>query len=159
MIRISGNYTFEASREEVWPRIFDPGSMLSLIPGCEKMELIGEDEYFGQIHLGVASISGTYETYVRVIESDPPRYCCMKVQIEGTSGVIQGQAVFSLEAMDQSSVLHYEADAMITGALSKLNPRFIEGTVHALIQLGLARLNKQLRAKTESDYQSTSLSS
>jgi hypothetical protein len=36
---------------------------------------------------------------------------------------------------------------MITGALAKLSPRFVEGVAQTLINLGLANLNKQLRAQ------------
>jgi hypothetical protein len=36
---------------------------------------------------------------------------------------------------------------MITGALAKLSPRFVEGVAQTLIKLGLANLNKQLQAQ------------
>jgi carbon monoxide dehydrogenase subunit G len=45
------------------------------------------------------------------------------------------------------SLIEYQAKGLITGALAKLSPRFIEGVAQTLIKLGLANLNKQLQAQ------------
>jgi len=36
---------------------------------------------------------------------------------------------------------------MITGALARLNPRYVEGVARTLINLGLTNLNQQLQAQ------------
>jgi carbon monoxide dehydrogenase subunit G len=50
------------------------------------------------------------------------------------------------EVEHSDSLIEYEANAMITGALAKLSPRFVEGIARTLINLGLANLNRQFRA-------------
>ena len=44
-------------------------------------------------------------------------------------------------------MIEYQAKGMITGALAKLSPRFVEGVSQTLIKLGLANLNRQVRAQ------------
>jgi len=56
MTKITGSYELEAAREIVWPRIYDPVSLMELIPGCQRLEKIGVDEYSGQIQIGVAGV-------------------------------------------------------------------------------------------------------
>jgi kynurenine formamidase/carbon monoxide dehydrogenase subunit G len=145
MIHIAGNYTLEAPREKVWPRIFDPNALMSLIPGCQKLEQVSPGEYRGQIQVGVASVSGVYDTYVRVVRNEPPAHCHFKGEVSGPTGTIQGEASFTLKEVEQKNLVEYQAQALITGALAKLNPRFIEGVVNSLIKLGLASLNRQLQ--------------
>jgi carbon monoxide dehydrogenase subunit G len=152
MIRITGSHKLEAPLDKIWPRIFDPRSLMSLIPGCQQLEQVGPDEYRGQIQVGVAAVSGTYASYVRVVERDPPHRCRFEGEVSGSTGIIQGEASFTLEEVEeQDNLIEYEAEAMITGALAKLSPRFVEGVAQTLINLGLANLNKQLRAQVVTD--------
>ena len=148
MVEIVGTYKLEASVDEVWPRIFDPTSLISLIPGCQQLEQVGPDEYRGQIQVGIAAVSGIYESYVRVVERDPPYRCRFEGEVSGGTGAIRGDASFTLKEVDEhNSLIKYHAKGMITGALAKLNPRFVEGVSQTLIKLGLANLNRQLRAR------------
>jgi kynurenine formamidase/carbon monoxide dehydrogenase subunit G len=144
MIHITGSYPIHAPIELVWPRIFDPAALMSLIPGCQQLTEAGPGEYMGQIQVGVASISGVYDTLVRVVEQDPPQHCRFQGEVSGPTGVISGQAAFSLKEVEENNLIEYEADALITGSLARLNPRFIEGVIQALIKMGLSRLDEQL---------------
>jgi carbon monoxide dehydrogenase subunit G len=148
MVKIVGSYQLEAPIDKVWPRIFDPQSLMSMIPGCQQLQQVGPDEYRGQIQVGVAAVSGTYDTYVRLLRRDPPHQCCFAGEISGSTGTIKGEVSFTLKEVEQvNSCIEYEAEGMITGALAKLSPRFVEGVARTLINLGLANLNKQLRTQ------------
>jgi carbon monoxide dehydrogenase subunit G len=148
MMKIMGSYQLEASVDKVWPRIFDPQSLMSLIPGCQQLEQVGPGEYRGQILVGVAAVSGTYKTYVRVAKHDPPYHCQFEGEISGSTGIIKGEASFTLKEVDEhNSKIEYEANAMVTGALARLSPRFLEGVAKTMINLGLTNLNKQLRTQ------------
>ncbi|GAB4541147.1 MAG: hypothetical protein Kow0063_31730 [Anaerolineae bacterium] len=152
MVEIAGSYTLEASVDVVWPRIFDVTSLVSLIPGCQKLEQVSPDEYRGQIQVGIAAVSGTYTSYVRVVEQDPLRHHCrFEGEVTGSTGRVKGEASFTLEEVEEpnNSRIEYHARGMVTGALAKLNPRYVEGVARTLINLGLANLNKQLRATSE----------
>ena len=149
MVEIVGSYKLEASIEEVWPRIFDPQSLIGLIPGCQQLEQVSPNEYRGRIQVGIAAVSGTYDTYVKVVERDPPHRCRFEGEVSGATGSIQGATSFILKEVDEGdSLIEYQAKGMITGALAKLSPRFVEGVAQTLIKLGLANLNKQLQAQT-----------
>jgi len=56
VISIGGSYILEASRDQVWPRIFDPRSLVGLIPGYQRLEPEGPGEYRGQIALGLLAV-------------------------------------------------------------------------------------------------------
>jgi carbon monoxide dehydrogenase subunit G len=148
MIEIVGGRTLEAPIDEVWPLIFDPSSLMSLMPGCQQLEQVSPDEYRGQIQVGIAAVSGTYDTYVKVVERDPPHVCRLEGEISGATGSIRGEAAFNLKEVDEGdSLIEYQAKGMITGALAKLSPRFVEGVAQTLIKLGLANMCIQLQAR------------
>jgi carbon monoxide dehydrogenase subunit G len=117
-----------------------------LIPGCQQLEQISPDEYRGQIQVSIAAVSGTYQTYVRVVERDPLRRCRFEGEINGATGIIKGEASFTLKEVEgeNKTTLVYKAEGMITGVLARLNPRYAEGVARTLIKQGLANLNQEL---------------
>ena len=149
-MKICGSYTLEASPGEVWQRLFDPASLATLIPGCDRLEQLSADEYRGQMFLALPAVSGSFETYVKILEQRPPRYCCLQGEITGPTGIIAGTASFPLASLASLAEeagrtrLDYEADAVITGGLAKMPARFIEGVAGALLSKGLAKLNRDL---------------
>jgi len=46
----------------------------------------------------------------------------------------------------QKTLLEYEGQGLITGALGRLSSRLIEGVAQTLIKQGLARLNRELES-------------
>jgi len=147
MISVDGTYSLDAPQELIWPHIFNPDSLMKLIPGCQGLEQISPNEYQGKIRIGFASISGEYTTLVRILEQAPPEHCSFEGEVSGPTGVAKGDASFSLEEVDGKTIISYHTNALITGALATLDSRFIEGAVKTLIQLGLSWLNKQLKSE------------
>ncbi|MEL6185532.1 MAG: SRPBCC domain-containing protein, partial [Myxococcota bacterium] len=39
-VKLNGEYVFEAPREEVWKALLDPEVLASILPGCDKLELV-----------------------------------------------------------------------------------------------------------------------
>jgi carbon monoxide dehydrogenase subunit G len=145
MIEIKGSYRLAAPRERVWPVIFDPNALMGLIPGCNHLEQTSPDEYRGQVKVGIASVSGTYNMFVKVVRSEPPEFCQFEGEISGPTGLIKGTAFFTLNEVEEKSVIGFQAQSLVTGALGKLSYRFIEGVVQTFIKVGLANLDKQLQ--------------
>jgi len=144
-MKITGSYTLDGSRKNIWPLIHDPISLVSLIPGCEQLDQISPTEYRGQVQLRLPAVAGSYTTYVKLIEDEAPRYCCFEGKVEGPAGSVSGTASFKLESVDAQTLLDYEGQAMIVGPLARLDSRFAEGIVQTLIKQGLAKLNAQVQ--------------
>jgi carbon monoxide dehydrogenase subunit G len=147
-MKIANHYTFNAPRNRVWPLIYDPTALVSLIPGCESLEQVSPDEYRGQIQLRLPAVVGTYETYIKVLERQEPGYCLLAGEVNGGPGSIKGIASFKLEAIsEQETLIAYEGQGIISGPLGQLNSRFIESITNTLIKQGLARLNQQAQGR------------
>jgi carbon monoxide dehydrogenase subunit G len=146
-MKIAGQSTLDAPADAIWPLIFDPRTLMQLLPGCDQVEQVAPDEYRGRLTLRVPGIAGTYETWVRVLESEPPRLCRFRGEAAGPGGSVQGQASFSLQPDAGQTHLAYQGDAVIGGPLAAMNPRFAEGVAQTLIRQGLARLPELARER------------
>ncbi|HJS30148.1 MAG TPA: carbon monoxide dehydrogenase subunit G [Anaerolineales bacterium] len=145
-MKLSGSGLLDGSREEVWQIIFDPRALHLLIPGCESLEKVSASEYRGVIRVGVASVAGVYDLSVTVVREDPPRTMEMEGVISGSSGVIFGNASLIFEEEGHLTRINYSANPLITGPLSRVSPRFLEGVVNSLLDLGFRNLNRELQA-------------
>jgi carbon monoxide dehydrogenase subunit G len=142
-VKITNQYTFDAPRERIWPLIYDPTSLVSLIPGCDWLEQVSPDEYRGQIQLRLPAIAATFQTYVHLLSYDEPNFCQFEGEVSGSTGSVKGIASFKLEPVGQQTRMDYEGQAIIAGPLAQLDSRFIEGVANTLIKQGLTKLNKQ----------------
>jgi uncharacterized protein len=146
-MKIAGQSTLDATAESIWPLIFDPRTLLELLPGCEQVEQVAPDEYRGRLTLRIPAISGSYDTWVKVLESEAPSFCRIQGEANGPGGSVRGQASFSLQPEAEQTRISYQGDAQIGGPLGGMNPRFAEGVAQTLIKQGLARLPELARQR------------
>jgi carbon monoxide dehydrogenase subunit G len=116
---------------------------MGLIPGCDRIEADGPDSYRGAITLRLPAVSGTYRTAIKILERQEPEFCRLNGEAAGPGGSVRGEAAFNLRAANGGTLVEYEGDAIISGPLGGMNPRFIEGVAQQLIKQGLARLDAQ----------------
>jgi carbon monoxide dehydrogenase subunit G len=145
-MKIAGSYTLTGPREKIWPLIYDPAALMNLIPGCEQLEQINPTEYRGKMQLRFPGVAGVYHTYVKILERDEPHFSRFEGEVNGPAGSVKGTASFELkDAEERQTVISYQGQAMITGALAKLSPRFVEGVAQTLLKQGLAALDQQVQ--------------
>ncbi|MGQ9501835.1 MAG: CoxG family protein [Anaerolineae bacterium] len=146
MLTFRGTYVFPASPALIWSYIFEPTSLARLIPGCQQLTQVGPDEYHGIIRVGIAAVSGTYRTQVKIREQRQPEYCAFDGVVDGPTGAIKGSVTFTLcETDNHRTQLSYEAHAMISGALATLSGRLIESVARSLIHQSFARFDQELQ--------------
>ena len=145
-MRITGTYTLNAPRDRAWPIIFDPVQLMGLIPGCDQIEADGPDSYRGVITLRLPAVSGTYRTAIKIVDRRGPEFCRLSGEAAGPGGSVTGKAAFTLHEVAGGTLVEYDGDAIISGPLAGMNPRFIEGVAQQLIKQGLARLDTQAAA-------------
>ena len=155
-MNISGQSTLDATANSIWPLIFDPRSLMQLLPGCEEMEQAGPDEYRGRMTLRIPAVSGTYNTWVKVLQAEPPRFCQIQGEASGPGGSVSGRASFTLHPEGQCTRIEYQADAQIGGPLGGMNARFAEGVAQTLIRQGLGKLPGLARQREAASQESPS---
>lgn len=70
-MKISGTATLQAPVEQVWQSLLDPNVLVRTIPGCERLEEIGENHYSAAVMAGVGAIKGTFQGKVQLSDLTP----------------------------------------------------------------------------------------
>ncbi|GIV96946.1 MAG: carbon monoxide dehydrogenase subunit G [Herpetosiphonaceae bacterium] len=150
-MKVSGTYIFDGTREEVWDILTDINVLRRAIPGCQRLEPIGDDTYAADLKLGLAGIRGDYSGTVRLSDQQPPSHYRMDVQGKGANGFVQGAGVVDLEQQpDGKTLIRYSGDAQIGGAIAGIGQRLLDGAARTVINQSLKALSAELAARKTS---------
>ena len=83
-MKLAGTIKIALSRPKVWEALNDPAVLAKCMPGCEKLERVGEDEYAVTQTLGVAAIKGRYTGKITLRDKVPPVSWTMDFAFSGT---------------------------------------------------------------------------
>ncbi|NJM05695.1 carbon monoxide dehydrogenase subunit G, partial [Candidatus Gracilibacteria bacterium] len=143
-MRIAGNYTFEATREEVWSALNDPEVLARTIPGCQRLEQVGEDEYDSTLKVGLQAVRGVYTGRVKIHDQHPPEGYRISVNGKGSNGFLQGEGQVGLRVDGENTILDYGGEAQVGGTIASVGQRLLDGAAKSLINQSLKALAAQI---------------
>ena len=126
-MKLEGSYEVKAPREKVWNAFLDPTTLQKAIPGCEKLELIGPDEYKATLKIGVAAVKGTFEGKVRLLDKKPPESYRLSAEGSGGPGFVRSDTVITLTDIDGGTRVAYSADVQVGGLIAGVGQRMLGG--------------------------------
>jgi carbon monoxide dehydrogenase subunit G len=125
-MRIAGTATLHAPVETVYQALRDPRVLVRTIPGCERLEEVGEDAYAMTVTAGVASVRGTYAGDVRLTDHRAPNGFVLRASGSGTPGTVSADVVVELSpGQDGTTELTYNADAIVGGMIGGVGQRLL----------------------------------
>ncbi len=125
---VSGSATLNASPDAVWRALNDPAVLVRTIPGCQRLEAVGEDAYTMTVTAGVASIKGVYTGQVRLSDQQPPDSFVLTASGSGAPGTVSADVRVKLtDAGGGTTSLSYDADAIVGGMIGGVGQRMLTG--------------------------------
>src|SRR2546430_9642531 len=126
-MKLEGSYEVKAPREKVWHGFLDPVTLQKAKPGCEKLELIGPDEYKATLKIGVAAVKGTFEGKVRLLDKKPPESYRLSAEGSGGPGFVRSDTVITLTELEGGTRVSYSADVQIGRLIAGVGQRVLGG--------------------------------
>lgn len=122
---LDGTYTFSAPRDRVWALLMNPAVIASCVPGCEGLELVGEDTYRAKLVASVAAISGSYEGTVAMTDKVAPESYRLVIQGEGRHGFVNGESRVVLREDGAGTVVDVTGTMEVGGTIARVGQRLI----------------------------------
>ena len=130
--------------------ILDPEVLSRVLPGCEKLEKTGENEYKGKMRIKVGPVDGVYQGTLSLSELQPLESFHLAVNGRGSSGNIRGEGDVKLEtAEDGGTLLHYVGQGEVSGRMASVGQRLTQSSVRAITKQCLNNLDRQVEARAE----------
>jgi carbon monoxide dehydrogenase subunit G len=146
-MKIEGAADIPAPRDKVWAAFLDPEILAQALPGCEKLEAIGPNEYKATMKIGVAAIKGTFEGKVKLSDLEPPNRYRMAVEGSGGPGFVRGAAGMQLSDVDGGTKVSYDADVQVGGLIASVGQRMLGGVTKMMLDQFFTRMTELLASK------------
>jgi len=147
-MKLEGSYDVPAPRQTVYDAFLDPARLKDAIPGCEKLEAVGPDEYKATMKVGVGGVKGTFEGKVKLADKKPPESYRMAVEGSGGPGFIRGDTLITLsDAEGGGTRVAYSADVQVGGLIASVGQRMLGGVSKMLADKFFGKMADLLKGK------------
>lgn len=148
-MELSGNFTVNRPRAEVWAALNDAEVLRDAIPGCESLD-VSEGGYDGKIVLKIGPIKASFSGRVNIADAvENERLALTGEGNGGIAGFAKGGATVTLTDTPEGTEVVYSADVSIGGKLAQLGNRLIGSTARQLAGKFFDRLNETLAQPQE----------
>jgi hypothetical protein len=156
-MKIEGSHTFDnVSRDVVWPMLLDPAVLANVMPGCDRLEKSGDNEYKGELNIKVGPVQGKFKGTIALSEINEPESYHMEVNGRGPAGIIKGVGKLHLAEDEDGTLMTYDGDAQVSGRIAQVGQRLIDTSAKAIIRQSLEGLDQQVQARAQANGVTTS---
>lgn len=146
-----GNRRLGITQQQAWEALNDPETLKKCIPGCDKFELTGDNQYTVSAAVKVGPVSAKFTGKVSLTEIVPPDG--YKLGFEGQGGVAgfaKGSSSVTLKpvADDPSACeLDYTVQAQVGGKIAQLGQRLIDGAAKSTADDFFKRFDAEMQRR------------
>jgi len=145
-VKLEGNYTFTAPRGMVFTLLQDPEVLAKIIPGCEELTKVADNEYEAALEISVGPIKGKFKGKVILSDLNEPESYTMEVSGNGAPGFVKGTGHVKLAEEGESTLMSYQGDAQVGGEIASVGQRLVESAAKALIKQSLEGVKLYINA-------------
>ena len=139
-------HAFPAPPAAVWELLMDVSALASCIPGCERLEPLGDNRYKTVVTVSLAAISGSFDGTVTLGDLQPPASYTLTVDARGRTGFVHGTAAVTLEDSGAQTVVAVKGDMHVGGPVARVGQRLLGSVSKMMLERFLACLAGRLSA-------------
>ncbi|MEN8145573.1 MAG: carbon monoxide dehydrogenase subunit G [Gemmatimonadota bacterium] len=150
-MHMASEFVFAGPREKVWEMLHDPAILAKALPGTKRLELVGEDDYEGEMQISVGPVTAaSFAVSVKLTNKVVPESFTMVVDGRGNAGFTAGEAHVKLtEQGPEETLMSYSADLDIGGRVAAVGQRLIDSVGKSMAKQGLESINRELTGPME----------
>ena len=125
-MKLTGSYQIGAPQETVWGVLTEPAALQGCIPGCQRLEDVGDGNYEATISAQMGPVRGNFSARVSIRDWNPYQSYSMIVSASGTPGFINGEAFVTLTEDGGITTVSVDGDGQAGGLLARVGQRMME---------------------------------
>ncbi len=133
-MKLQGAHLLPGTPAQVWELLNDPERLAKVLPGCERLELIGPDKYKVAVKFAIAAIGGNFSGTVELAEKKPPKAMTIRMESRGAPGFVKGEGAIQLSEKGGQTELKYTGEAHVGGMIAAVGQRMLEGASRKILE-------------------------
>jgi hypothetical protein len=149
-----GNRRLGVTQQQAWEALNDPETLKKCIPGCDKFEATGDNQYSVALALKIGPVSAKFSGKVSLSDIVAPDG--YKLAFEGQGGVAgfaKGSSSVTLRPVDGGAAgdaaceLDYTVQAQVGGKIAQLGQRLIDGAAKSTADDFFKRFDAEMQRR------------
>lgn len=143
-MKVTGSHVLNQAPDTVWALLQQPGVLSRVVPGCERMEAVDDQEYRFAVRQRIGPIDDVFSGTLYFTDVIPGERFILTMNAESSSGMARGHGVVTLDPVgERSTVLEYVGDLVVGGRLSVVTARLLETTTNAIVRRTMSGLEEE----------------
>jgi len=150
---MQGSRQLAITQQQAWTALNDPAVLKTCIPGCDKVEPTGENQYAIGMALKIGPVSAKFSGKITLTDIMPPE--SYKLSFEGQGGPAgfgKGSAAVKLTPNADGCDLSYTANASVGGKIAQLGQRLIDGAAKSMAEDFFKRFDLEMQRQHPDAY-------
>ena len=141
------------TQQQAWDALNDPDVLKTCIPGCDKVEATGENQYAIGMALKIGPVSAKFSGKINLSDIQPPSSYTIAFEGQGgPAGFGKGNAQVALRSNEGGCDLTYTVHASVGGKVAQLGQRLIDGAAKSMAEDFFKRFDDEMQRSFPAAY-------
>jgi carbon monoxide dehydrogenase subunit G len=150
---MQGSRQLAVTKQQAWDALNDPAVLKASIPGCDKVEATGENQYAIALTVKIGPVAAKFAGKINLSELQPPASYTIGFEGQGgAAGFGKGNAQVKLTPNEGGCDLGYTVHASVGGKIAQLGQRLIDGAAKSLAEDFFKRFDEEMQRRFPAAY-------
>jgi carbon monoxide dehydrogenase subunit G len=152
---MQGSRHLGVSQQQAWDALNDPEVLKACIPGCDRVEPTGENQYAMGMAVKIGPVSARFTGKIQLADVLPPNSYTLNFEGQGgAAGFGKGSAHVSLAppAEGAGCELTYTAQAQVGGKIAQVGQRLVDGVAKSMAEEFFKRFDDEMEKRHPQAY-------
>jgi carbon monoxide dehydrogenase subunit G len=147
---MQGSRHLGVTQGQAWDALNDPQVLKACIPGCDKVEPTGDNQYAIGMAVKVGPVSARFNGKINLLDVVPPESYTLAFEGQGgAAGFGKGNAKVKLApaAAGTGCDLNYTAQAQVGGKIAQVGQRLVDGVAKSMAEEFFRRFDDEMQRR------------
>jgi hypothetical protein len=154
-MEMQGSRTLAVTQQQAWDALNDPQVLKACIPGCDKVEPTGENQYAIGMSVKVGPVAAKFAGKIQLTEVNAPNSYTLVFEGQGgAAGFGKGSAKVNLAPPTEGAgcELSYSAQAQVGGKIAQVGQRLVDGVARSMAEDFFKRFDEEMQRRHPEAY-------
>lgn len=152
-MEMQGKRQLAITQQQAWDALNDPAVLKLCIPGCEKIEATGDNQYSMAVALKIGPLAAKFAGKIALSDINPPQSYTIAFEGQGgPAGFGKGSANVQLTPNADGHELAYTVQASVGGKIAQVGQRLIDGVAKSMAEDFFKRFDDEMQRQHPEAY-------
>lgn len=154
-MEVQGSRALAITQQQAWDALNNPEVLKTCIPGCDKVEPTGDNQYAVGVAVKIGPVSAKFNGKITLSDINPPNSYTITFDGQGgAAGFGKGNSQVTLSPPEegQGCVLSYSVHASVGGKIAQMGQRLIDGVAKSMAEDFFKRFDDEMQRQHPAAY-------